>query len=95
MYDVLIIGGGPAGLYAAYCLAKAGRSVAIFEEHPEIGRPVHCTGLVATECFTRFDLPRQANQAALRGARFHSPGGARPFCSLRKGRDRCAGPISI
>jgi digeranylgeranylglycerophospholipid reductase len=75
MYDVLIVGGGPAGLYAAYCLAKAGRSVAVFEEHPEVGSPVHCTGLVATESFTRFDLPTQANQAALRDARFHSPGG--------------------
>jgi len=75
MFDVLIVGGGPAGLYAAYCLAKAGRSVAVFEEHPEIGSPMHCTGLVASECFTRFDLPTQANQAAPRGARFHSPGG--------------------
>lgn len=75
MYDVLVIGGGPAGLYAAYCLAKAGRRVAVFEEHPEIGSPVHCTGLVATECFTRFDLPQQANQAALRSARMQSPGG--------------------
>ncbi|MDE2181135.1 MAG: NAD(P)/FAD-dependent oxidoreductase [candidate division NC10 bacterium] len=75
MYDVLVIGGGPAGLYAAYCLAKAGRSVAVFEEHPEIGSPMHCTGLVASESFTRFDLPRHANRAALRRARFHSPGG--------------------
>lgn len=75
MHDALIIGGGPAGLYAAYCLAKAGRSVAVFEEHPEIGSPVHCTGLVASESFTRFTLPRQANQAALRRARFYSPGG--------------------
>lgn len=75
MYDVLIIGGGPAGLYAAYRLAKAGRSVAVFEEHPAIGTPVHCTGLVATESFTRFELPRLTNWAVLRHARLHSPGG--------------------
>lgn len=75
LYDVLIVGGGPAGLYAAYCLAKADRRVAVFEEHPEIGHPAHCTGLVATETFTRFDLPRPAQWTALRRARFHSPGG--------------------
>ena len=75
MYDVLVIGGGPAGLYAAYSLAKAGRSVAILEEHPEIGMPVHCTGLLATESFSRFTLPRDAIQTTARSASFHSPGG--------------------
>lgn len=75
MYDILIIGGGPAGLYAAYCLAKAGRSVAVFEEHAEIGEPAHCTGLMATESFSRFNLPREAIRATLGSARFHSPSG--------------------
>lgn len=75
MYDILIIGGGPAGLYAAHCLAKAGRSVAVFEEHQKIGEPAHCTGLMATESFSRFNLPREAIRATLGSARFHSPAG--------------------
>jgi len=75
MYDVLVIGGGPAGLYAAYCLAKAGRRVAVFEEHSEIGRPLHCTGLLAVESFSRFTLPQDAILGTLRSARLHSPSG--------------------
>jgi geranylgeranyl reductase family protein len=44
-----IIGAGPAGCYAAYLLAKAGRKVQVFEEHKEIGKPVQCTGIVTSE----------------------------------------------
>jgi len=74
-YDVLVVGGGPAGLYAAYCLAKAGWRVAVFEEHSEVGRPLHCTGLIAVESFSRFALPQDAILGTLRSARLHSPSG--------------------
>jgi len=45
---ITIIGAGPSGCYTAYLLAKAGKEVQIFEEHKEIGSPVHCTGLVTS-----------------------------------------------
>jgi geranylgeranyl reductase family protein len=73
--DVVIAGGGPAGLFAAERLARDGISVAVCEEHARIGDPVHCTGILASESFDEFDLPRQAILNALRSARFTSPTG--------------------
>ncbi len=43
---VAIIGGGPAGAYLAYLLAKAGKKVSVFEEHKQVGLPVQCSGVV-------------------------------------------------
>ncbi len=38
MQDVVIIGGGPAGLYAGARLAAAGFDTTLLEEHPAVGR---------------------------------------------------------
>jgi geranylgeranyl reductase family protein len=73
--EVLVVGGGPAGLYAAERIASRGRSVLVCEEHDEVGCPVHCTGILATDSFTDFDLPRNARLNALTAARFVSPSG--------------------
>jgi digeranylgeranylglycerophospholipid reductase len=75
MRDVAIVGGGPGGLYAAALLARRGFDVALFEEHPSSGSPVHCTGVLATDAFDEFDLPRDVILNELRTARFHSPTG--------------------
>ena len=45
--DVLVVGAGPAGSTTAARLAKAGHSVRIVEEHPRVGYPVQCAGLVS------------------------------------------------
>ena len=37
MYDVVVIGAGPAGSIAARGLASAGHHVVILEEHPAVG----------------------------------------------------------
>ena len=45
-YDVVVVGAGPAGSRTARDLARRGVRVALLEEHPAIGDPVHCSGLV-------------------------------------------------
>jgi digeranylgeranylglycerophospholipid reductase len=73
--DVVVIGGGPAGLHAAARLAATGIAVELFEEHAAVGEPVHCTGVLAREAFERFDVPRGSILNDLSTVRFHSPSG--------------------
>jgi len=44
-----IIGAGPAGSYVGYLLAQDGHDVDIYEEHPSIGIPFQCTGILTSE----------------------------------------------
>lgn len=73
--DVLVIGAGPGGLYAAGSLARDGHRVLVCEEHHTIGDPVHCTGIVASDSFDEFELPRAAVLNPLQRVRFVSPAG--------------------
>jgi len=75
MLDVAVIGGGPGGLHVATLLARAGFAVTLFEEHDEVGQPVHCTGVLADDAFGEFDLPRTLILNTLSTAKFISPAG--------------------
>ena len=73
--DVLIVGGGPGGLFMAARLAERGVRTLVCEEHARIGDPVHCTGVLSAESFATFDLPQTATLNQLTTVRFLSPGG--------------------
>jgi digeranylgeranylglycerophospholipid reductase len=75
MHDVVIIGGGPAGLFVGARLAAAGLRTVLLEEHSGVGEPVHCTGVLAADAFDEFNLPRRSLLNQLTTARFRSPGG--------------------
>jgi geranylgeranyl reductase family protein len=76
MHEVVVVGGGPAGLYAAGRLARAGRDVVLLEEHRHPGEPVHCTGILAREAFDEFSITRDVILNELTTARFVSPAGS-------------------
>jgi geranylgeranyl reductase family protein len=75
MHDVVVVGAGPTGCYAARELARLGYEVLVLEEHSEIGEPVHCTGIVGLEACRRFRVDPSCIESYLSSARFFSPRG--------------------
>ena len=71
--DVVIVGAGPVGCYLGKQLR--GLDVKIFEEHPEVGKPVSCTGLISSNIDDIFEVPKNSILNTVKGAKLFSPSG--------------------
>jgi len=71
--DVCIIGGGIAGNYLASLLSREHISVCVVEEHPEIGIPFQCAGIVSQKILRMVSLPPEIILNLISTARIVSP----------------------
>jgi digeranylgeranylglycerophospholipid reductase len=70
--DVIIAGGGPAGLSAAATLAQKGCSVLVLEQNHEIGSPIRTSGGTFIEEMQKLGIPERLYHTVPR-IRFVSP----------------------
>jgi len=75
--EVVIVGAGPSGLITAREAALRGAEVIVFEEHKDVGLPVHCAGLLSVRGLNEIGVPTNGRyvQNKVRGALFFSPSG--------------------
>ncbi len=76
-YDILVAGGSIAGLTFAAEAAKRGARVLVAEEHPEIGEPEKCDGLVSLRGLRKYGYPPADDvvQSPISTAVVHTPSG--------------------
>ena len=75
-YDVLVIGGGPAGAVAAKTAVEKGLSACIIEKRPAIGAPVRCAEGIGREALHEFiDPDPRWISAEMTGASIVAPDG--------------------
>ncbi len=72
-YDVVVVGGGPAGAVAARAAAQRGARVLVVERSPQ--RPPRCTGLVGSRLLDLLSIPSEFVLREIRALRVHAPGG--------------------
>jgi geranylgeranyl reductase family protein len=76
--DVIVVGAGPCGSFAALNLSALGKSVTVFEEHSQIGTPTHCAGHLSLKGLEQLGFPSLSKgvvENSFRGANFYSSKG--------------------
>ncbi len=75
MYDIAVIGAGPAGSQVAFRLAEKGHSVVVVERKRRLDEPVCCTGIISQECIRSFEIGKDVIHRQANSARIFSPSG--------------------
>lgn len=90
IFDVAVVGGGPAGATAAHDLARLGRKVALIDK---AGRIKPCGGAIPPRLIRDFDIPDHLLKARVSSARMISPTGVAVDMPIKGGFvgmvDRC------
>ncbi|SDE20147.1 geranylgeranyl diphosphate reductase [Limimaricola pyoseonensis] len=82
MFDVVVVGGGPAGATAAEDLARAGHAVALLDRE---GRIKPCGGAIPPRLIADFAIPDELLVAKITTARMVSPTGRHVDIAIENG----------
>jgi digeranylgeranylglycerophospholipid reductase len=86
-YDVIVVGGGPAGSITAKVAAQKGCDVLLIEKRQEIGNPVRCGEACSKDTISRhIDLDSKWISTDVSGVRLYSPNGTPIIMSEGAGR---------
>jgi digeranylgeranylglycerophospholipid reductase len=77
LVDIAVVGCGVSGATVALTAAQNHASVAVFEEHPNVGIPSHCSGHVGIQAFKQYgpSLPKRIMENEIKGALLYAPNG--------------------
>jgi len=75
LYDVIVVGSGPAGSYVAYKLAEMGHRVVVVEQKKRLGEQVCCAGIISQRCVNSFAIDEDVILRRANSAKLFSPSG--------------------
>lgn len=75
LYDVIVVGSGPAGSHVACKLAEMGHGVVVVEQKKRLGEQVCCTGIISQGCVNSFAIDEDVILRRASSAKLFSPSG--------------------